>query len=193
MKPSGIFNFEDKSKLGTLLFLSSESVFFVFLIVAYAFYNYGLKHGPTAAASLHPLLTGLYSIALFASSGTIWLGLRQLRRGNHRHFKIWLGATILLGIIFLLGQAHEYYGLIESNVTISRNLFGTSFFTLTGFHGIHVLIGIVLLLILFPVSARAEHYPQLVAVECISYYWHFVDGVWVVIFSIVYLWTAHGL
>lgn len=188
-------NFQEKAKLATLLFLASEAVFFLFLIVAYGYYNYSLLQGPTAAGSLHPLRTGLYTIALLASSATVWAGLRCLRRNDSAGFKSWLAVTIALGAVFLFGQGSEYVGLLRNHVTISRNLFGTTFFTLTGFHGIHVAVGLLLLLILLGLAFAADFTrpERIAAAESISYYWHFVDGVWVVIFSMIYLWSAHVL
>jgi hypothetical protein len=100
-------SFEEKSKLGTLLFLASEATFFIFLIVAYGYFNYSLKEEPTAATSLHPGRSGIYTIALLASSGTLWAGLRSLRRKNLKRFEQWLGATIVLGAVFLFGQSRD--------------------------------------------------------------------------------------
>ena len=102
---------------------------------------------------------------------------------------LWLLITILLGVTFLAGQGIEYADLLTHHVTISRDLFGSTFFTLTGFHGLHVFVGLLLLtllLLLFVFGRKSK--PALPGVESIAYYWHFVDAVWVVIFSIVYLW-----
>ena len=101
-----------------------------------------------------------------------------------------LFATVLLGAIFLYGQGREYQRLISQNVTISRNLFGSTFFTLTGFHGLHVFMGLVAITILFGLAlAGTFKKPHSVAIEAISLYWHFVDVVWIVIFATVYLWA----
>src|SRR5207253_1207119 len=104
-----------------------------------------------------------------------------------------LVATIALGAIFLVGQGIEYAGLLSSDVTVSRNLFGTTFFTMTGFHGFHVFVGLVMLTIVAG-FAFAGHYKggRSAALGAISLYWHFVDLVWVVIFSVVYLWSLVG-
>lgn len=187
--------FEEKAKFATLLFLASEATFFLFLIIAYGLFNYSLTQGPTAASSLHPLRSGMYTIALLSSSITLWAGTNSLQRGHSAGFKRWLVLTILLGAIFLVGQGLEYLELLRNHITISRNLFGTTFFTLTGFHGIHVIVGLILLVILFGLAFYLDFQTpqQIAAAESISYYWHFVDGVWVVIFSMIYLWTAHAL
>lgn len=184
--------FEEKSKLGVLLFLASEATFFLFLIVAYAYFNYGLTQAPTASTSLHPLRTGLYTIALLASSGTLFVAERRLVQDDQRGFRGWTALTVVLGAIFLLGQTREYLALLRDNVSISRNLFGTSFFTLTGLHGFHVFIGLVLLVVLFG-TATSYRSANIAPVQAIAYYWHFVDAVWIVIFSVIYLWSARAL
>jgi heme/copper-type cytochrome/quinol oxidase subunit 3 len=115
---------------------------------------------------------------------------RAYRRDHRGRLAAWLGVTIALGAVFLVGQGTEYAALLHEDVTISRNLFGTTFFTLTGFHGLHVLIGLVLLFVLQGLTRfGGEHQPRAGAMEAASIYWHFVDGVWVVIFAIVYLWA----
>ena len=96
--------------------------------------------------------------------------------------------TILLGAIFLFGQGMEWSALIKKNVTISSGLFGTTFFTLTGFHGFHVFVGLIMLSVLLGLALAGDfRNQQSSAVETVSLYWHFVDAVWIVIFSIVYL------
>lgn len=176
-------------KLGTILFIGSESIFFLLLILAYVFYHTSGGKGPTAASSLNVLRTSVFSAALFASSLTIWLAGSSLKNQKRPAFRFWVLATIVLGAVFLGGQASEYAGLLREHVTISRNLFGSTFFTLTGFHGFHVLVGLLLLLILFGLAfSTNRREPTPAAVHTISMYWHFVDGVWMVIFPIVYLW-----
>lgn len=181
----------EKTKLCMGLFIASEATFFGFLILTYVFFHGFVSSGPTAASSLHPAVTGIYTALLIASSGTIWLAGRSLKRQNRRGFLLWLLGTILLGAAFLYGEGWEYSQLLAHEVTISRNLFGTTYFTLTGMHGIHVLIGLTLLSILFGLGLAGDHGPKhRVAVESISLYWHFVDTVWIVVFSVIYLWSA---
>ncbi len=181
----------EKNKLGMSLFLASEVFFFGSLILAYIYYNFTpvLPPGPNAASSLDPLTAGIFTFCLIASSGTLWLAERNLAHHNHSGVRLWLLATVALGLIFLLGQGREYLHLIGENVTISRNLFGTTFFTLTGFHGAHVTIGIIMLLSLFVISLMGRlPTSDSLTVELTGLYWHFVDVVWIVIFSLIYLW-----
>jgi cytochrome c oxidase subunit III len=104
--------------------------------------------------------------------------------------RLWLLGTAMLGMTFVGGQVFEFTTFFHEGLTIKTNLFGTTFFTLTGFHGFHVFIGLVMLTILFGLALRgAFRGPHSSALESISYYWHFVDLVWVVVFSVVYLWT----
>ncbi len=185
------------TKMGVLLLIVSESVFFLLLILAFVFYRAAPANadGPTAFNSLDVPKTAFFSVCLYASSLTIWLADRSVKRGHDLRLKAWLLATIVLGGIFLYGQASEYYKLIgEQGVTPGRNLFGSTFFTLTGFHGLHVLVGLCLLLTLFALALRGTFKGGRGAsgFETVSWYWHFVDGVWVVIFPVVYLWSLVG-
>jgi cytochrome c oxidase subunit I+III len=178
----------EKHKLAMVLFLLSEATFFALLILAYAYFRTLPENGPTPQGSLSPLVTGLFSLCLFSSSFTVWQAGRSLRRQEPRGLAVWLLATIVLGVAFLAGQGIEWAKLIRAGTTVSTNLFGTTFFTLTGFHGAHVLIGLAMLGALLGLAREgAFKGPQSAAVESISLYWHFVDGVWVVIFSLVYL------
>lgn len=177
-----------KDKLGIVLFIGSESIFFALLILAYAYFQRTSQDGPTAASSLEPLKTGFVSLFLFASSFTVWRADKSLAQQNRRRMKLWLLATIILGTAFLAGQGLEWQRLLRQGTSVSRNLFGTTFFTLTGFHGLHVLIGLVALAIVLGLTVAGEFQSaNSSAVASISLYWHFVDAVWVVIFSVVYL------
>jgi heme/copper-type cytochrome/quinol oxidase subunit 3 len=178
----------EKNKLAMLFFISSEAIFFILLILAYMIlHNNVLAGQPTAVSSLDPLKTGFFSLFLFASSFTIWRAEKSLQKGNGR-FSRWLAATILLGIIFLFGQGLEWVNLIGQGITVSVNTFGTTFFTMTGFHGLHVIVGLIGLTILLGMAARGGFRdPESSAFASLSYYWHFVDAVWVVIFGVVYL------
>jgi heme/copper-type cytochrome/quinol oxidase subunit 3 len=128
------------------------------------------------------------SFVLLMSSLTMVLALNAIQRGDHRKLRIWLLATALLGMTFVGGQVFEFTVFVKEGLTISRNLFGTSFFVLTGFHGAHVTVGIVMLLVLFGMSAAGRLPTQnALRVELVGLYWHFVDVVWIVIFTVVYL------
>ncbi|HJT86498.1 MAG TPA: cytochrome c oxidase subunit 3 [Bryobacteraceae bacterium] len=180
----------EKTKLCVGLFLASEAVFFALLILAYVYYKPAVSSGPTAASSLHPEVTAFYTAALIASSFTVSAAGREARRQAYGAFAGWMFATIGLGIIFLVGQIREYLDMLRHSVTVHRNIFGTSFYTLTGFHGFHVFVGLVcLLLVVLSAAFGQSGRKELVALEAVSWYWHFVDVVWIVIFSIVYLWT----
>jgi len=178
-----------KNKLGVLLFIASEAVFFGLLIFAYVTYHAARQNGPTAAGVLDPVKTGIFSVFLFSSSATMhWAG-SSLRRRNRTAGFFWLMVTVVFGAVFLVGQGTEYLHLARENVTVSRDLFGTTFFTLTGFHGLHVLVGLVLITLLLGLTwAGKRDRPWDDGLEAISIYWHFVDAVWVVIFAVVYLW-----
>ncbi|MGA8556431.1 MAG: heme-copper oxidase subunit III [Candidatus Acidiferrales bacterium] len=180
----------DINRFAMLLFLLSEAAFFAFLIIAYVYFHGAVTSGPSASNSLDPLKSGMYTVALLASSFTVWRAEKNYDCGRERAFAGWLLLTILLGAILLFGQGREYTHLYHLDVTVSRNTFGTSFFTLTGFHGLHVFLGLIALTILLGVAlADKSSARQSSAVRTIATYWHFVDWVWVVIFSIVYLWA----
>jgi heme/copper-type cytochrome/quinol oxidase subunit 3 len=179
----------DKTKMAVALFLFSESIFFIILILTYLIFHGRHAEGLDPRQFLAVSRTGIYSALLLLSSLTLWLATRGLRREKTAPMLFWLACTLLLGVMFLYGQLSEWYGLVNKDITISRDLFGASFFTLTGFHGLHVLVGLVMLAIVFGISLfHPKRVPQANAVDSISWYWHFVDGVWVVVFTVVYLW-----
>lgn len=181
---------QSKVKFAMGLFVYSESVFFLVLIAAYAYFHVQPQTGPDAASSLHPGITGAYSVCLFASSATMATAHRFFRRDNHRAFAAWLLVTIILGAVFLYGQGSEYASLFAKNITVGRNLFSTTFFTLTGFHGLHVFIGLCLLAITLGLALRGRLAQRhALGLDTVSIYWHFVDAVWVFIFALVYLWA----
>jgi len=173
--------------VGMILFVASEAIFFLMLVLAYV--NFHKVTGAQAASLLDPIKTGLFSIALFSSSFTVWLAEKALERQSATLVRLWLFMTILLGAIFIGGQGMEYARLLTNNITISRDLFGSTFFTLTGFHGLHVIIGLILLSLIFGLAVWGrKHEPSPVGMQSVAIYWHFVDAVWVVVFSVVYLW-----
>jgi heme/copper-type cytochrome/quinol oxidase subunit 3 len=167
-----------------LFFISSESIFFVSLIVMYSVYSFHFS-----SSQLDIPRTFWFSLALFASSGTMIFAEKFLHAGNKRGFITLLIATIALGAIFLAGQLTEYIKLYGDGTKInSAGEFGTTFFTLTGFHGFHVFVGLVALTSIL-ILGRDWKPGHETPVRSVGYYWHFVDGVWVFIFSIVYLRT----
>jgi heme/copper-type cytochrome/quinol oxidase subunit 3 len=190
---------KNKSTLGMAIFVASEAVFFTVLILAFVFYrvspaNKGL---PNDFNSLDVGITAVFSICLYSSSLTNWLAGRSHRRGDVPRWRLWLVLTILLGAAFIYGEATEYYRLITvEGLAPTTDLFGSTFYILTGFHGFHVFMGLMVLTLLLVLTFSArDHFTEgrhAGAVEAIAIYWHFVDAVWVVIFPTVYLWSLAG-
>jgi heme/copper-type cytochrome/quinol oxidase subunit 3 len=178
----------DNRKLGMWAFLGSECLFFGALISTYLLYRGRSVQGPFPDQVYDIPYTSVSSFVLLMSSLTMVLALNAIQRGDHRKLRAWLLATALLGITFVGGQVFEFTVFIREGLTISRNLFGSSFFVLTGFHGAHVTVGILMLLTLYGQSL-AGRLPteRALRVELVGLYWHFVDIVWIVIFTVVYL------
>lgn len=174
---------------GMLAFLVSEVAFFGTLITAYVAYLGSDTAGPTPREALSLGLVIGTTICLLASSGTIHLAEGRLHHGRLSGFLAAWTLTIALGLAFLLGTAYEWSKLIsEYQLTISRNLFGTTFYTLVGFHGLHVTIGLLMLVVVLALMlARQLSANNRQVVQLVSWYWHFVDAVWIVVFSVVYL------
>jgi heme/copper-type cytochrome/quinol oxidase subunit 3 len=178
----------DKNRAGMICFLVSEACFFLMLILAWLFYNSHTMTGPTPASTLDARKTGLFTLCLLTSSLTIWLAERKARAGRHTAFRWLLGLTILLGGVFIFGQGREYFRIYQKGILINDNLFTTTFFTLTGFHGLHVCVGLVALLIVMGLALAGDFKEgRIDALKSIGLYWHFVDLVWVVVFSVIYL------
>jgi heme/copper-type cytochrome/quinol oxidase subunit 3 len=132
--------------------------------------------------------TSISAFVLLMSSLTMVLALASIQRGNQRGLRVWLGATAALGLVFLGGQFYEFTSFYHEGLGLTTNIFGNAFFTLTGFHGAHVTIGVVWLISLIVVSLRGGvRQDQSLNVEIAGLYWHFVDIVWLVIFTLVYL------
>jgi cytochrome c oxidase subunit 3 len=178
---------------GMIAFLVSEATFFSTLLMVYIVFigadqRPGGRGGPTPAEVLSMGLVVSTTICLLSSSATIHLAERALRQGGEASFRLWWTATILLGSAFLAGTAYEWRELIAHGLTMRRNLFGTTYYTLVGFHGAHVTAGVITMLIVLGLALRGEitaGNPH--GVELVSWYWHFVDGVWIVVFTLVYL------
>ncbi len=174
--------------VGMLLFIASEMMFFGGLFAAY--FNArastpGEWGPPPGAEELSPVpLAAILTVILIASSFTMQFGVWAIRRGDQGKLRMWVGVTLLLGILFLSGQLYDYSQL---GFGIGDGIFGTTFYTLTGFHGAHVFGGAVGMTILFARASSGQFSARNhVAVEAISMYWHFVDVVWVALFSIIY-------
>jgi cytochrome c oxidase subunit 3 len=179
---------------GMASFLVSEVAFFSTLIVAYVTFLGRDTVGPTPAQALSLKLAFGTTLCLVASSFVIHLAEGALRRGNAGSFKLLWALTIALGIAFLAGTAYEWHDLItRQGLTISRNLFGTTFYTLVGFHGLHVTAGIVAMSIILLLALRGAISKEHDAgVQLVSWYWHFVDVVWIVVFLVVYVGAKGG-
>jgi cytochrome c oxidase subunit 3/cytochrome o ubiquinol oxidase subunit 3 len=174
---------------GMISFLVSEVALFGTLIVTYLFYVGRDVVGPTPAEALSLRLVVCTTACLLASSATVHLAETRLERGNQVEFLRWWLATVLLGSAFLVGTAFEWRDLIERHhLTISRNLFGTTYYTLVGLHAVHVTAGLTVMVIVLGLAlGRQVTSANRAGVGLVSWYWHFVDGVWVVVFTVVYL------
>lgn len=169
-----------------LALLATETSFFASFIVVYLFYLGKSASGPQPAAVLSTPFVN--TACLVSSSATIAYALRALRRGDRGAFNVMLLLTILLGVAFLGGTAAEWRHLIvEQGLTIRTNLFGTTFYGLVGFHALHVSIGVVLLSVVALLGLAGHVGPaNAEPVEMLSWYWHFVDGVWIAVLTVVY-------
>ena len=184
-KPGGI----SSSLLGMVLFIASEVMFFGGLFGAYFTIRSAAPEWPPPD---NPHLSAPYAAVLTAilvsSSVTMQFGVWAIRRNDSRRLMLWLAVSLLLGFLFLCGQAYEYSTLIEEGMTLSSGVFGSTFYTLTGFHGAHVAGGAAFILIVL-LRARSGQFTARYhdTVEMASYYWHFVDVVWIGLFSTIYL------
>src|SRR5271170_4684366 len=176
-----------KGKVGMACLIIAESAIFTIFVVAYLFYVGKSLSGPTPREVLETPI--FFTICLLSSSITIHFASRALEHGRRGAFLgLWL-LTIVLGGLFLFGTAQEWHRLIyEHGLTISTNLFGTTYYSLVGLHGTHVIVGLILLTIvlLFGLAGRVGP-EQSARVDVLSLYWHFVDAVWVVVFTVVYV------
>jgi len=176
-----------RRRAGIIGLIMAEASLLGIFVVAYLFYIGKSLSGPYPSDVLE--LPVLNTVCLLASSVTVGLAVRALRQGERGQAGIWLPLTALLGAIFLAGTAREWYRLIvDHGLTISTNLFGTTFYSLVGFHAFHVTVGVLILALLSVFiwsralqPAHAEH------VELVSWYWHFVDGVWMLVLIVVYV------
>lgn len=177
------------AKLGTWSFLASEIMLFGGLISAYVILRSGSAHMVVPPRSMMgiPLAT-FNTFALITSSVTMVLALAAIQEGNIAKFQRWLLCTIGGGIIFLCVKAYEYQHKWAEGITISSNLFGSFYYTLTGLHVVHVTGGLFLMAYLLWAGTRGDFTPESHdRVECAGLYWHFVDLVWVILFPILYL------
>ena len=184
-KPGGI----SSSLLGMVLFIASEVMFFGGLFGAYfTIRSAATQWPPEGTPHLETWYAAILTTILVSSSVTMQFGVWAIRRNDQRRLLLWLVASLVLGVAFLAGQANEYRTLIEEGMTLSSGVFGSTFYTLTGFHGAHVAGGAAFILIVL-LRARSGQFTARYhdTVEMASYYWHFVDVVWLGLFSTIYL------
>lgn len=176
-------------KMAMWLFLSSEVVFFAVLISTYLFYKGMFSQGNLSPEELFDIpFTSVSSFILLMSSLTMVLSHNFYEIKNYEKSRIWIFATAFLGILFISGQIYEYTEFIQSGLTISSSIFGTAFYFVTGFHGLHVVIGVILLLTTgSQIGPNKNNRKYGLSIESLALYWHCVDIVWIVIFTVVYL------
>ena len=176
------------TKIAMWIFLSSDALLFGAMITTYLLYRGRSVVGPYPKDVFDIPFTSISSFVLLASSVAMVLALAAIQRGDMRRFRIWTLLTSLLGCAFLGGQIYEFTSFAREGLKLSTNLFGSSFFVLTGFHGTHVAIGVLMLVSLIWLSFLGKvKQENSLAVELVGLYWHFVDVVWIVIFTVVYL------
>jgi len=175
-----------RGRVGMFALIIGESAIFTIFVVAYVYYIGRSTYGPTPQILEIPIFN---TICLLSSSVTIILAERAIKRGRLRAFGLWWAATMLLGFEFLSGTAMEWRRLIfEDGLSIQTNLFGTTFYSLVGLHATHVIVGLIGLSIImaFTLAGRVEE-RHAERIEVFALYWHFVDAVWVVVFTVVYI------
>ncbi|MDI3339884.1 MAG: cytochrome c oxidase subunit 3 [Sphaerobacter sp.] len=176
------------NKLLMWTFLASDCMFFGSLILTYMVYRGRSLTGPYPEDVFNIPFTSVSAAVLLLSSLTMVLALAALQQGKVKVFRVWILATALLGMLFLGGQYFEFTEFAHEGLGLGTNVFGSSFFVLTGIHGTHVGLGIIWLLTLFVLSFRGlVRQDNAEKVEVAGLYWHFVDIVWIVIFTFVYL------
>jgi cytochrome c oxidase subunit 3/cytochrome o ubiquinol oxidase subunit 3 len=179
------------AKLGMWAFLGSDCLLFGGLISTFLLMRSKpvLPGRGVAVAKIYDIpFTSVSSFVLLMSSMTMVLALAAIQKGEHRKARTWILATALLGLVFVSGQVYEFTTFVDKGLGFTTNLQSGAFYVLTGFHGVHVTIGILMLLSLYVMSIRG-HLPteRSETVEIVGLYWHFVDVVWILIFTVVYL------
>ena len=167
--------------------ITAESSIFTIFVVAYLYYLGRDVQSPTPREVLE--VPYFYSVCLLSSSFFIWLAEHAIDHGKMAAFRLWWSVTILLGMTFLYGTAAEWYKLIvHDHLTISTNLFGTTYYSLVGLHATHVVVGLLMMLIVLSFAVTKHLRPEhAYRVKVLALYWHFVDAVWVVVFTVVYV------
>ncbi len=175
-------------KTAMWVFLGSECIFFGAMIATFLLYRSSTGDGPTASEVFNVPFTSASSFILLMSSLTMVQAHYAFEHKDLRRARVWLAATALLGSTFLAGQIFEFTEFVNEGLTAQVSPFGSSFYMLTSFHGAHVAIGVMLLAAMFVLSLSGRLHPDRgLNVELVGLYWHFVDIVWIVIFTVVYL------
>ncbi len=170
------------------LVIGTEGMFFVCLIMSFVYMAFTAGFEPHDLQALDIKKTGIFTVVLIVSSFTFLMADRNYKKDKIKNLKIWLIITILLGAIFLVGQGKEYWRLVHDQVTLGGSIFGTSFYTLTGFHGFHVFVGLIILSIILSLTFLGDfNKSNSNVIAAVGYYWHFVDIVWIVVFTVVYV------
>lgn len=170
------------------LVVGSEAVFFLALMMGFVYFAYYPGFDPQSVALLDLTKTSVFTALLLASSFTFWRAEVSQKNGHPGCLKLWLSATVILGSVFLIGQGLEYNHLFTNHLIISKSTFATGFFTLTGFHGLHVLIGLIILSVVLYLAFLGDFDGSWSKViSAVGIYWHFVDIVWMVVFTLVYI------
>jgi len=178
----------DTRKLGMWILISSECLLFASLIVTYLIFSKKSLSGPHPAEILNIPVTTVSTFVLLMSSFSIVLALAGIQRGDRKTFERWILITALGGLTFLGFQVFEFTEFVQHGLGLSTNVFGASFFLLTGTHGSHVAVGVIWLLGLFFSSKFGGlRKDAAVKVDTMALYWHFVDVIWIIIFTVVYL------
>jgi len=173
---------ENTTMMQTVIY--TEAFFFLCLIMSFIYLAYNTGFEPHELNRLNIKTAGIFTVVLVVSSLTLHIAEIGYARGKPAMMRGWLIVTIVLGAVFLAGQGTEYVRLMRDNVTLNGSVFGTSFFTLTGFHGLHVLVGLVILSIVLALAFLRDSKS---AIGTVALYWHFVDVVWIFVFTVVYV------
>jgi cytochrome c oxidase subunit 3/cytochrome o ubiquinol oxidase subunit 3 len=187
LDPEVQWKLPSRGTVGMYSMIGAETAIFTIFVVAYLFYIGKSVSGPQPKDVLHAPI--FYTVCLLSSSITIHLAVRQLEKGYARGFALWWFLTFALGAIFIVGTGLEWRHLIyDEGLTIQTNLFGTTYYSLVGLHAFHVTVGLLALLtvLIFAITGKVTHH-HAERVEVLSLYWHFVDVVWVVVFTVVYI------
>jgi len=176
----------DFRMLGIVVFLIADSMTFLGLFVAFLIYNLTIPAFPPEGIELELLLPGINTLILVSSSFVMHKGQSALKKNDVSGLRFWFGITALMGAMFLGGQLYEYS---HTGFGLTENLFASSFYVLTGFHGLHVTCGLGLILFVLARSLKPNHYSKQshFGVEAAEIYWHFVDVIWIILFILVYL------